>query len=274
MADAAYAAEIDELDLTVTPQANTVPAVRRERPALRAPKRSSAKSDAGSILGAIMQAASNPEVDADKVERLMGMYRTILADEAERAFNVAMREAQAEMRPISADAENSHTNSRYATYAKLDGKLRPIYTAHGFSLSFDEADSPKPDHIRVLCYVSHDAGHTRTYRKDMPADGKGARGGDVMTKTHAAGAAASYGARYLLKGIFNIAVGEDDRDGNEVPEESAPTISDDQVNELRQLLKENGKNEARFLVWAKLEKLEDMWASRFYDARRAIVGAK
>jgi len=50
----------------------------------------------------------------------------------------------------------------------------------------------------------------------MPADGKGAKGGDVMTKTHAAGAAGSYGARYLIKGIFNVAVGDDGLDGNEV----------------------------------------------------------
>jgi ribosomal protein L37AE/L43A len=48
----------------------------------------------------------------------------------------------------------------------------------------------------------------------MPADGKGAKGNDVMTKTHAAGAAGSYGARYLLKGIFNVAIGENDDDGN------------------------------------------------------------
>ena len=48
----------------------------------------------------------------------------------------------------------------------------------------------------------------------MPSDGKGAKGGDVMTKTHATGAAMSYGMRYLLKFIFNVAVGEDDTDGN------------------------------------------------------------
>ena len=71
--------------------------------------------------------------------------------------------------------------------------------------------------MRVLCYVSHSAGHTRTYQCDMPADGKGAKGNDVMTKTHAAGSAASYGMRYLLKMIFNIAIGEDDTDGNPPP---------------------------------------------------------
>ena len=48
----------------------------------------------------------------------------------------------------------------------------------------------------------------------MPADGKGAKGGEVMTKTHAMGAATAYGMRYLLKMIWNVAVGEDDTDGN------------------------------------------------------------
>jgi hypothetical protein len=33
----------------------------------------------------------------------------------------------------------------------------------------------------------------------MPGDGKGAKGGDVMTKTHATGAALSYGQRYLAE---------------------------------------------------------------------------
>src|SRR5207302_7818724 len=37
---------------------------------------------------------------------------------------------------------------------------------------------------------------------------------DVMTTTHGTAAADSYAKRYLLKDIFNIAIGEDDRDGN------------------------------------------------------------
>ena len=61
--------------------------------------------------------------------------------------------------------------------------------------------------------MSHSAGHTRKYSTEMPADGKGAKGNDVMTKTHAFGSATQYGMRYLIKMIFNIAIGEDD-DGN------------------------------------------------------------
>lgn len=180
-----------------------------------------------SLLDVIARAASDPNVDIDKMERLIAMQERIQARDAELAFNNAMNAAQAEMRPIAANASNPQTRSRYATFDKLDRVLRPIYTAHGFSLSFDEGESPKPEHVRVLCYVAHIGGHTRTYHRDMPADGKGAKGGDVMTKTHAAGAAGSYGARYLLKGIWNVAVGDEDEDGNEPRQRNAPKLVSD-----------------------------------------------
>jgi hypothetical protein len=172
-------------------------------------------------LEIIERMASSPSTNIDALERLIALYERATARREEIAFNAAMSQAQKEMRPIAADAANPQTRSRYASYGKLDAGVRPIYTAHGFGLSFDTADSPLIDHVRVLCYVTHADGHARTYKTDMPADGKGAKGGDVMTKTHAVGAAMSYGMRYLLKMIFNIAVGEDDRDGNVVEPERA-----------------------------------------------------
>ena len=187
------------------------------------------KSYGASLIEVIARAASDPNVDVEKMERLFDMQERVRAREAETSFNQAMNAAQSEMRSVAANASNPQTKSRYATFDKLDKMMRPVYTHHGFSLSFDEADSDKPDYVRVVCYVSHVDGHTRTYHRDMPADGKGAKGGDVMTKTHAAGAAGSYGARYLLKGIFNIAVGEEDNDGNgpvfEMPPEAFAKIT-------------------------------------------------
>jgi hypothetical protein len=171
-------------------------------------------SEARSIIQAITVAATNPDVNVEKMERLWAMHERIAARDAEQAFNVAMNKAQSEMGRVAADASNTQTRSVYATYAKLDKALRPIYSANGFSLSFDTGEGAPESFVRVLCYVSHAEGHTRTYRADIPADGKGAKGGDVMTKTHATGSAMSYGMRYLLKMIFNVAVGEEDDDGN------------------------------------------------------------
>lgn len=172
------------------------------------------------IQSAIAQGSS-----IDTIERLAKLQREMVEYEAMVDFNEAMHRAQQKMRPISADAVNPQTRSKYASYSKLDKALRPIYSADGFALSFNTVDSPLPDHIRVLCEVTR-SGYAKTYQIDMPADGKGAKGGDVMTKTHAAGAAISYGMRYLLKMIFNVAVGEDDNDGNGAIQEMEPDNRD------------------------------------------------
>lgn len=218
------------------------------------------------LLEVIARAARDPSVDIDKMERLIAMQERVQARDAELAFNRALNVAQSEMRPVAANASNPQTRSRYATYDKLDRVLRPIYTEHGFSLSFDEGESPKPDHVRVICYVSHREGHTRTYHRDMPADGKGAKGGDVMTKTHAAGAAGSYGARYLLKGIFNVAVGEDDDDGNDVRRPAPKLIDDNQWAMLVQLIEASKADTQAFCQAYRIGNLRELPSSAYSDA--------
>jgi hypothetical protein len=157
--------------------------------------------------------AKDPNVDVSKFERLVALFERGEARKSETAFNAAMSSAQREMRPVAADAFNPSTRSKYASYEAIHSALRPIYTSHGFGLSFNTAAAEQSDHVVILCLVTHEMGHSREYRLDMPADGKGARGSDVMTKTHAVGSAVSYGMRYLLKMIFNVAIGEDDDDG-------------------------------------------------------------
>lgn len=172
-------------------------------------------SDSASLMQAVARAASDPSVDVEKMERLWVIYEKMSARQAETEFNAAMSRVQSAMRRIETDARNKQTNSDYATYGQLDRVLRPLYTAEGLSLSFD-TEAAAEGNVGMVCYVSHSAGHTRTYRATVPSDGKGAKGGDVMTKTHAFGSGASYGMRYLLKMIFNVALGVDqeDDDGN------------------------------------------------------------
>src|SRR5882762_8626465 len=165
------------------------------------------------FLQMIERAARDPSIDIDKLDRLLLMRERENARVAEQTFNAAMAAAQAEMEPIRFDSSNDQTRSRYASYATLDRTVRPIYTRHGFALSFNTADAALPEQARIVCDACHAGGHTRRYHVDMPVDGKGARGGDVMTKTHAMGSGISYGMRYLLRMIFNLAIDQDD-DGN------------------------------------------------------------
>ena len=165
------------------------------------------------FLAMIERAARDPTINVDKLDRLLQMRERENARVAEQAFNAALADAQTEMQPVAADSDNPQTRSRYASYAALDRTVRPIYTKHGFGLTFNTNVAPASEQVRILCDVTHARGHTRRYHVDMPVDGKGARGGDVMTKTHAMGSGISYGMRYLLRLIFNLAIDQDD-DGN------------------------------------------------------------
>lgn len=165
----------------------------------------------------IERLANIPNLNVENMERLIALHERGLNRVSEEAFNRAMSLAQAQIVRVAPDANNPATHSKYASYGAIDRIVRPIYTDEGFGLSFDTAESPAANCIRVLCYVTHRDGGSRTYKIDMPADGKGARGNDVMTLTHATGAAVTYGMRYLLKMIFNVAIGQDDTDGNMPP---------------------------------------------------------
>ena len=224
-----------------------------------------APTDSASLMSVISKAASDPAMDVDKLERLMGLYERLTARQAEQAFNEALSAAQAEMRPVAADASNPQTKSKYASHLALDNALRPIYTKRGFALSFNTLPGGPENTVRVVCNVSCH-GHSKSYQIDMPADGKGAKGGDVMTKTHATGSAVSYGIRYLLKMIFNIAVGDDD--GNAAG--AGDPISEEQVVELRKLIAEVGADIIKFCKYMKVDGLAMIQAKHFNAAVAAL----
>ena len=240
------------------------------------------QSEATALLSMIERLARDPSMDPDRIERFINMRRDFKREQAEQEFNEAMSRVQGKMHAIAADAHNPQTKSRYASYFALDKVLRPIYSAEGLALSFDEEESPKgQDWIRVVCYVTRGI-YTRKYKKDMPADGKGAKGGDVMTRTHASGAASTYGQRYLLRMIFNIAIGEDDDNGSDgrldrsistgVSGFPGDRITGDQLAEILKLCKEVNANVANVCRAMKppVESLAELTPYQFQKAKAKL----
>lgn len=168
----------------------------------------------------IERAALDPNFDVDKLERLVAMQEAQELRSGERAFNEALSAAEAEMTTISTDANNPQTRSRYATFARLDGAIRPIYTNHGFGISWNTEPMGEPNAIRIVGMLSNGIA-ARRFQVDMPIVTQGLRGGDMMTRTHATMSAFSYGKRQLLIAMFNLAVGDDD-DGNKAGGRRSP----------------------------------------------------
>ena len=172
------------------------------------------KQDEGPpILHVFERALRDVSMPLERVREIYALKREIEADLAEQEYIRARSLVEQELEPVAKDASNPSTRSKYATLAAVIQAVRPVYSKHGIVIEFDTgmADPALGDGwMRVLAFLSHQAGYKRTFHIDMPSDGKGARGNDVMTRTHATGSAYTYGRRYLLLGIFNIAVEDDD----------------------------------------------------------------
>jgi hypothetical protein len=171
----------------------------------------------------LLGVALSRDAAIDVIERLAALQERQRDYEAHVSFDEALNRCQAKLSRISADANNSSTNSKYASYAKIDRVVRPIYTAEGFSVSFGERDCPTPGKTRFVAYLCR-AGVTREYLKDMTPSTKGPKGADVMTPVHADASVDSYAKRYLVKDIFNVAIGEEDTDGSVTNGELAEQI--------------------------------------------------
>lgn len=236
------------------------------------------QSETAAVLSMIERLARDPKVDMDRVERMMVLRREIQAEQDRTAYNIAMAAVQAELPQIKRDALNDHTRSKYARLETIAARVDPIIAKHGLSLSYSTDDSPVAGHYRVVCTVAL-AGHERRFHLDTPADGVGSGGKANKTAIQAMGSAITYARRYLKLMIFDIALTNEDMDGNRVEEErpaprreesrrdavrpesvkhDRPVITERQALDLRDLLQEKRASERDFLDWLKLSRIEDI----------------
>jgi hypothetical protein len=194
-----------------------------------------------SFMDVIADAARDSRVDVDKMERLLAMRAQEMAREARTAYGNSMRAAQEEMRPILRDAQNDFSKARYARLESIDKVIRPIYTKHGFALSFGSKEAKKSDSLAIVCRVSHAQGHHETHELEGPVDSAGSQGKSNKTGIQALGSAATYLRRYLTCMIFNVIMTNEDDDGNGG---TSGAISPDQADALNNLIHEIGMDEA------------------------------
>lgn len=183
----------------------------------------------------IDRACSDPNFDTEKFQILMQARADERAQQAGYEYGLRMAEVQAQLEPVRRDCSNPQTRSRYASYEALDRAIRPVYSEAGFALSFSTEPSPDPGILLVACKVTC-AGHSETHHLPIPIVTKGPKGNEVMTPTHAAMSAKTYGMRGLLQMIFNVALTDDD--GNAAGGKDMTPASADQIKRINDLIQE------------------------------------
>lgn len=223
-------------------------------------------NNATSMLQAVGSLAVNPDVDVDKVERLMQIQEKLQAKENEDSFNRVMAEVQSKIGTVLKNKLNKQTNSNYADLQAIVTTVKPIYTSAGMALSFNTIPTEDQSFVRVVCYVTAE-GHTRTYEYDSPITDKGIAGKVMMTTQHARGSAISYGRRYLVCLIFNIAT--DDDDGNSYLS-NVEYITEEEEANLIALIEEVGADKAKFLKVLRIDEYGQLPKSKLQGAIKRL----
>lgn len=218
-----------------------------------------------SILEIIAEVARDPSSDPEKLRIVIDLHQSLRQEERERQFAEAMHAAQAQMRQVARNARNNTTNSRYATLDKIDEEIRPIYSQHGFSLSFGMPQNTETG-VEMVCTVFHTNGLAREYRIGGALDNKGVKGLINKTDIQAVGSTVSYLRKYLVTMIFNIVMSDEDNDGQDTRKLTAQ-----QAAEIEELLKKSGGEKEKFLRWIGVEAIEDMTPAQAARARAAII---
>lgn len=165
------------------------------------------------MIQAAFQSAIENKQGLEVVDRILEQQKWMIQHKEEQDFNEALRRIQDKLKPITKRGKNAQTNSKYAKAEDIDEAIESLLNEERMVLTFEPEPHPQPMMVRIVGVLSLGA-YSRRYPLDMPADGQGAKGGGVMTRTHATGSAITYAKRYLKNMIFNLRFSEKDDDGN------------------------------------------------------------
>lgn len=231
-------------------------------------------SESSSLIQAITRAASDPNVDIDKMERLMAMHERLVERDARSAFASALAEMQPKLPVVDRKGnitihqkdkpktpENVIQSTPYALWEDINEAIRPLLSEYGFALSFRVKKDG--DRVEVTGVLSHRLGHSEETMLSLPMDTTGSK-----NNVQAIGSSTSYGKRYTAMALLNITTRGEDDDGKAAG--LSDVITDEQFDALSKLMDEHGADLARFCTFFGIDKLADLPASKLAQAETMI----
>lgn len=171
---------------------------------------------------AMIQTAIQSGAGIETLEKLMAMQERWQANTARRAFDSAIADARAEIRPIVKTAEvdfNSQKGRTHYKHETLDGiatQIDPVLAKNGLSYRF--RSKQENGQLHVTCVIAHRDGHSEETTLSGAPDNSGNK-----NSYQAIGSAATYLQRYTLKLALGLSAAKDDdaqgagRDGDNKP---------------------------------------------------------
>lgn len=162
--------------------------------------------------------AKDPNVDVDKLERLIAMQERIMRHNAKAAFDAAFARMQPDIPTIDEHGKIMVKDTLRSTYAPLEdihAVVKPICARHGFAIRHrTEWPEDRKGIIRIVGILSHEQGHSDETIFEAPLDRS-----DYRTDIQSMGSTISYGRRYTTLDLLNISTKKADNDGGKKKEE-------------------------------------------------------
>ena len=221
----------------------------------------------------MVQQAIERGAGLDIVERLMTLHERYEAQQARKAFDEAMSQAKAEIpvigknRTVDFTSQKGRTNYRYEDLGEIARVVSPILGKYGLSFRYRTTTENKA--VTVTCIISHRDGHSEENTLVATHDDSGNK-----NSIQALGSAVTYLQRITLKSALGLAASTDD-DGRSAGADAGPkpTITPEQVKQIRDVLAFRDVPEERALKRFKVEALEDIYAVDFDACLRMAQNA-
>lgn len=206
----------------------------------------------------MLQLAISQSTDMERLKTLMDLQERWEANQAKKAFNVALAAFKKNPPVVVKDLLNTQYNSMYTSLGNLVNTVNERLGEYGLSASWDIEQSPET--IKVTCILEHVDGHSRRVSIESPPDESGSKN-DLQkiksTLTYLRGSTFE-----AVTGIASRAVNQDD-DGNGAgrrpQQEEAPDGYDNWHADMTALAEEG------------TEKLTDAWSKSSGEFRRYVV---
>lgn len=229
------------------------------------------------FLEAVIRAAADPNVDPDRLEKLLAIGVQLEQQRALGAYNAAFAAMKKDLPVIDKNGvvlnKSGKVQFKFARYDDLHEGISPILEKYGFATSFN-FEEPGPNRLTCILELSHanqfKTSYSKFFRWTLPAMGEN----QYVNNLQNAAAARSFAKRCVLIDALDILTKDTDRDGATQP--AAQPITEDQAKKIDDVLAACEKAEpgstARAMKWIKAEmKVEQIRELLQGDQQKAVM---
>ena len=154
--------------------------------------------------------AIEQKLPVEQMTKLFELYKDVKIEQAKEAFIKALADFQKEVPIIEKTKKvfNKDGKTIRYMYAPIDSVIKQIKSPlaeNGFSYTWDSAR--EDHHIKVVCALTHIAGHIQHSSFDVPIVES-----QFMSSPQSYATAQSYAERYTLLNVLGIATADEDTD--------------------------------------------------------------